>query len=607
MAQQAHRRKRRRPNTKRRPEASLLGDKIHTVEVAGGPSVPRAGRLRSPPFSAPASCFCRCLQLSNVLPRFRPLLVLRRFLLLKATGRGFKFRAWVAECAPYLGAEVLNSSSVVMVSEDFIDLGSDTVNEATELYIDNQTLQSIEHPDEANPDSDNLEKVEQHGRENDQQVVQSVLHDDDLIHQSVLQGSAELTECVTVVESVNIVGTGNKENGCTEFTAVKDHVSLKEELEHGEETYFPALYVGRDKSATVSFRVDKRARKEESDYIDSDLVPLYDRGYALGLTSSSRSTNSERVEPLEASRCFNCGSYSHSLKECPKPRDSVAISHARKQHSSKRNSISGSRNSTRYYQSSSGKYDDLKAGVLGAELRKCLGIGELDPPPWLHRMRELGYPPGYLDLEEDEDQPSGLTIYADEETGAEYEEGELPEKGEAEPPEKKMTVEFPGVNAPVPENADLRLWAASPSFPSSSDSFNSRSQHRSTHSETQRGNFPDPRHSWDYRENDLPGSDYGLGSSAPSHSPGYSPYDYRSPDLRRSLSDRGRGFAYHDGSPGHVLESSSPYTSGHSLSSAERHSRSFTTDHRAFESHYSASADDSLWKDRYSHRHHQRR
>lgn len=23
-------------------------------------------------------------------------------------------------------------------------------------------------------------------------------------------------------------------------------------------------------------------------------------------------------------------------------------------------------------------------------------IQELDPPPWLHRMRELGYPPGYL-------------------------------------------------------------------------------------------------------------------------------------------------------------------------------------------------------------------
>jgi zinc finger CCHC domain-containing protein 8 len=21
---------------------------------------------------------------------------------------------------------------------------------------------------------------------------------------------------------------------------------------------------------------------------------------------------------------------------------------------------------------------------------------ELDPPPWLNRMRELGYPPGYL-------------------------------------------------------------------------------------------------------------------------------------------------------------------------------------------------------------------
>ncbi|KAL3646097.1 hypothetical protein CASFOL_011282 [Castilleja foliolosa] len=35
---------------------------------------------------------------------------------------------------------------------------------------------------------------------------------------------------------------------------------------------------------------------------------------------------------------------------------------------------------------------------------------ELDPPPWLNRMREMGYPPGYLDVGA-EDQPSGITIF----------------------------------------------------------------------------------------------------------------------------------------------------------------------------------------------------
>ena len=35
-------------------------------------------------------------------------------------------------------------------------------------------------------------------------------------------------------------------------------------------------------------------------------------------------------------------------------------------------------------------------GVLSAELRALLGIGPADPPPYLRRMRELGYPPGYM-------------------------------------------------------------------------------------------------------------------------------------------------------------------------------------------------------------------
>uniref|UniRef100_A0A1D1Z7Q8 Zinc finger CCHC domain-containing protein 8 n=1 Tax=Anthurium amnicola TaxID=1678845 RepID=A0A1D1Z7Q8_9ARAE len=553
-----------------------------------------------------------------------------------------------------------------MASEDFIELGSGTGSEA--IRLGNETLAPIKvHPEEGNPVSDNLDKVEPCDRENDDQLLQRVDLDDDLIHQSVvLQESVELTESVTVAESVNMAEPGYMENGPTGACIVDNHLteqssmtgvkrvrvtsdeqpsvhvvfksltrasrkkleellkqwsewhaqneakpdaSSKEALEYGEQTYFPALYVGLEKSAMVSFRVDKRARNGEFDYVESDLVPLYDRGYVLGSTSANGSADSERIEPLEASRCFNCSSYSHSLKDCPKPRDNVAINLARKQHSSsKRNSTSGSRNQTRYYQSSSGKYDDLRAGVLGPELRKCLGIGEFDPPPWLHRMRELGYPPGYLDVVEDEDQPSGITIYADEETNAEYEEGELSDKGEPEPPEKKMTVDFPGINAPIPENGDSRRWAASPAFPSSSDSLKSRTQHRPNRFEINKGSLPDQKRSWDHRDNGPSSLDY----AAPCQSPGYSPFDRqsvpRSPSLRRSLSDRARAPLPHEGSPGHILQSSSLHPSGHTQSTAERYGWTATVDHRGHENQHSASAgDSSLRRDRSNARHHQRR
>lgn len=133
---------------------------------------------------------------------------------------------------------------------------------------------------------------------------------------------------------------------------------------------------------------------------------------------------------------------------------------------------------------------------------------ELDPPPWLHRMRELGYPPGYLGkflmdqtvkwlssslchhciyhhfhemkdifvhdlvvsafclylLAVEDDHHSGITIYGEEESKEEEEEvkaeeGEILEKASSpQEPERKMTVEFPGINAPIPDNADLWLW-----------------------------------------------------------------------------------------------------------------------------------------------------
>lgn len=255
----------------------------------------------------------------------------------------------------------------------------------------------------------------------------------------------------------------------TNFSSENDSCEV---LESGEEIYYPALQVGTDQTSTVSFWLDNETSiKGSKDFIsfDGKSVPLYDRGCSLALTSVDGSNNPQGVTEIrDAPRCFNCGSFNHSLKECPQPRDTAAVNNARKQHKSKRNQNPSSRNPSRYYQESvGGKYDGLRPGCLDVETRQLLGLGEFDPPPWLNRMREIGYPPGYLD-EEDEDQPSGITIFGDEEFKAEREEGEIPEDGLPELPKKtsvpkKMSVEFPGVNAPIPESADESRWAAGPS------------------------------------------------------------------------------------------------------------------------------------------------
>ncbi|KAL6909820.1 hypothetical protein ACP4OV_001479 [Aristida adscensionis] len=352
----------------------------------------------------------------------------------------------------------------------------------------------------------------------------------------------------------------------SEWQARKQHTSkevAEEVLESGEETYYPALHVGSGRSCAVSFWVDNQAR--EGAAMDDDSVPLYDREFTLGSTPMGDSFNTESRADKDDSRCFNCGSYSHALKDCPKPRDNVAINNARKQHNLKRNQSNVNRVQNRYYQKTPGKFDDLRAGVLGPETRECLGIGENDPPPWLHRMRELGYPPGYLDVVDEEDKPSGITIFGDSEVKLEYEEGELPEQGEASP-QKRMTVEFPGINAPIPENGDRWLWGSTP--PQSSG------RHHSSDSR-------------DYRDRGPPGVDH--------HSSRYHSYDHgpASPSLGRSHSERGwRSPSRYDSSP-----ADDGAWTPHSYPS------------RQYSSHYSTSSEMSSRhsRDRHERHHHHRR
>ncbi|CAA0828349.1 Unknown protein [Striga hermonthica] len=303
--------------------------------------------------------------------------------------------------------------------------------------------------------------------------------------------------------------------------------SDKSMLESGEKTYFPALRVGLDNPSAITFWVDNQKKLKsgkDSEPLDSTSVPLYDRGYSLALTSGDASSRLDSGVKLDTSRCFNCGSYGHALKDCPKPRDTVAVNNARREHRSRRNQNSNSRNftRTRYYQSSrGGKYDGLMPGVLDAETRRMLGLRELDPPPWLNRMRELGYPPGYLDVDL-EDQPSGIKIFGEETNENEDEKLGV---GPIEP-SKKKAVEFPGINAPIPENADKWLWAQNPMNSSNISEHRSQRRHNNP-SPYENLNRNERRWSKDYLDDDgPPGCAPWTSPSLSNHLPRYSDYEY---------------------------------------------------------------------------------
>lgn len=133
-------------------------------------------------------------------------------------------------------------------------------------------------------------------------------------------------------------------------------------------------------------------------------------------------------------------------------------------------------------------------------------------------------------------------------------------------PQRKKSIEFPGINGPIPENADARMWAAAPSC---SDISRNRSHRRSNHSSEQisRGHQREERWSRESRDDGPPGVDEGF--SPPTHIPRYgsyeSSYNSYSPRLNplgRFESDRGRRSRFVDeGFPNQGSFSSSSYSS----------------------------------------------
>ncbi|KAI5620695.1 zinc finger CCHC domain-containing protein 8 isoform X1 [Silurus asotus] len=67
-------------------------------------------------------------------------------------------------------------------------------------------------------------------------------------------------------------------------------------------------------------------------------------------------------------------------------------------------------NSQRYHvEEVEERFSKYKPGVVSKELLDALGIATNMLPPFIYRMRELGYPPGWL--KEAETENSGLMLY----------------------------------------------------------------------------------------------------------------------------------------------------------------------------------------------------
>ncbi|KAI3425295.1 hypothetical protein D9Q98_009061 [Chlorella vulgaris] len=117
-------------------------------------------------------------------------------------------------------------------------------------------------------------------------------------------------------------------------------------------------------------------------------------------------------------RCFNCGSYGHSMRECWKELNRELVEERKREQAAANGGAAYRSGPPRYFlegaaggggggskggskggkrlEQVEGEFEGLQPGLLTQELRQVLGIGPTAPPPWLRRMRELGPPPGYM-------------------------------------------------------------------------------------------------------------------------------------------------------------------------------------------------------------------
>uniref|UniRef100_A0A8C4ZLU2 Zinc finger CCHC domain-containing protein 8 n=1 Tax=Gadus morhua TaxID=8049 RepID=A0A8C4ZLU2_GADMO len=157
----------------------------------------------------------------------------------------------------------------------------------------------------------------------------------------------------------------------------------------------------------TTFSVDKLGQPlldENPQLTDGWEVPTYMQVFNQVIGTDGQEVEMKDRRPK--SMCFNCGSPAHQIRDCPKPKDQAAINERRKEFSQNQSPSVGNQ---RYHAEVEERFSKYKAGFMSEELLSALGVGANTLPPLIYRMRQLGYPPGWL--KEAEVEKSGLALY----------------------------------------------------------------------------------------------------------------------------------------------------------------------------------------------------
>lgn len=166
----------------------------------------------------------------------------------------------------------------------------------------------------------------------------------------------------------------------------------------------------------------------------------------LEVMGSQKASSPAQPPVKSGSNCFNCGG-AHNLAECKEERDHRRIGRNRREFMNK----NGGMNSARYHVDDPQKFGHLGPGLPSKKLSEALGLRRDYLPAYIYKLREMGYPPGWL--QQAEISQSGVALYLEDgrkvETG---EEGEVVDVGDKMQYDTKKLVSWPGFNTEMPKN-----------------------------------------------------------------------------------------------------------------------------------------------------------
>ncbi|XP_036383012.1 zinc finger CCHC domain-containing protein 8 [Megalops cyprinoides] len=212
----------------------------------------------------------------------------------------------------------------------------------------------------------------------------------------------------------------------------------------------------------TSFCLDKLGQpllNENPQLTEGWEIPKYQQVFGQVIASDGQELQIKEKRPKPC--CFNCGSEDHQLRDCPKPKDMARISEKRKEFSGGNN-----QSNQRYHEEEvEERFGKYKPGTVSEELLDALGMAANSLPPFVYRMRQLGYPPGWL--KEAEMENSGLMLY----DGKVSSDGEITEDENYQSHkisyDVSKLVDFPGFNVSIPANVndEWRLYGSIPMQP----------------------------------------------------------------------------------------------------------------------------------------------